>query len=402
LGARRYDVSQTGFSRTTSLIPSYDGGLTFAATLSNPFPNGILEPQGSALGAMTNVGNWEWFYNTHPQAPRNQKFEISIQRELPGRIVVEAAYAGNRGNDIETTNRNLSTVPRQYLSTKPTRDDSVINFLSTWMPSPFYPLLPGTSMGSAWTQIYALTSQYPQFTWLGTTTNDGRSWYNSLQLKAERRFSKGFTLQGNYTFSKFLDSMYYMNESDSLPTRMITEQDFPHRVVVSGIFELPFGHGKVLLPNAHGVLGGLVGGWQVQGIYTFQSGPPLNWGNIIFNGNLRDVVLPSDQRTPERWFNTDAGFERAWNKQLYWNVRTFPWQYGFLRSEGMNNWDLSAIKNTRVKEGMNLEFRGEFLNAFNHVTFGSPDLWPSSSTFGQVTAETSSPRRVQLGLKLIF
>src|SRR6185295_3554916 len=117
---------------------------------------------------------------------------------------------------------------------------------------------------------------------------------------------------------------------------------------VSGIYELPFGRGKALLGDSNSVVSRIVGGWQIAGLYTYQSGPAIgNWGNVIFNGKLGDVTLPRDQQRVEKWFNT-AGFERDPAKQLVSNVRTFPFRFGFLRADNISNFDLSMIKNTKI------------------------------------------------------
>ena len=146
----------------------------------------------------------------------------------------------------------------------------------------------------------------------------------------------------------------------------------------------------------------LLGGWQLQGIYTGQSGPPLSWGNILFIGDIHDITLPVSQRTPTRWFNTDAGFNRNSSQQLASNLRTFPSRLSNVRADGMNQWDLSIIKAARLHEGLTLQFRGEFLNAWNHVMFAGPNTSPANSSFGMVTSGRGFPRRIQLGLKLLF
>ena len=110
LGTRLGEVIQTGFTRSTQLVPSNDGGVTFAATLANPFPDGFLQPRGAADGAATNVGNALNFFNQNPRAPRLHKWQLDIQRELPGRFVVEIGYQGARDRDLEYA-RSLSASP---------------------------------------------------------------------------------------------------------------------------------------------------------------------------------------------------------------------------------------------------------------------------------------------------
>jgi hypothetical protein len=203
-----------------------------------------------------------------------------------------------------------------------------------------------------------------------------------------------------------MEAAELLNAGDPLPTEMISNVDRPHRLTVNGIFELPFGPGKPFGSGASSVLSRIIGGWQVTGIYTYQSGAPLgNWGNINFYGSdFESIRLPGDQQTVERWFNTDAGFEKSSAKALGSNRRMFPYRFGFLRGDNYNNIDLSLIKNTMITEGKTFQFKAEFINAFNHALLPNPNLDPTSATFGQITASTQSnyPRRIQLSLKFIF
>ena len=136
LGQRRGDVITIGFSSTTSMVPSLNNGLTFIETLSNPFVGGIQQPQGASQGIETFLGQSITFFDPEPESPRMQRWQIGIQRELPGQVVLEASYVGNKGTQIQTT-RNINSTPLQYLSTSPTRDQATIDYLSANVPNPF-------------------------------------------------------------------------------------------------------------------------------------------------------------------------------------------------------------------------------------------------------------------------
>ena len=140
----------------------------------------------------------------------------------------------------------------------------------------------------------------------------------------------------------------------------------------------------------------------MQGIYAGQSGQALGFGSVIFRGNLKDIVLPKSQRTPEQWFNINAGFERDSAKQLSNAARVMSLRFSGIRGDGINNFDLSVLKDTRVREGMKVQFRAEFLNAFNHVLFSNPNTSVTSTAFGTITSEKGYPRRIQLGIKFIY
>jgi len=406
LGQRRGDVIQPGFSRTTPFTASNDNGLTFIATLSNPFPTGILEPVGAGEGTLTNVGQSVTFFNPNPKMPYMQRWELGIQHELPGGFVAEVSYVGNRGTGVEYS-RNLNATPLRYLSTSPVRDQATINYLSFNMPNPFRGLMPAGASGTfTGTNISRerLLRPFPQFDSVTTSSHDGYSWYHSFQSRIDKRFSKGYTLTWNYTWSKFMQASELLNAADLRPYETISDLDRPHRVSMSGIYEFPFGRGRRFGANVNPVLSGIISGWQLSGIYAYQSGAPLGWGNIIFYGNIKDIALPSDQRTIDRWFNTDAGFEKASAKALGSNVRAFPLRFSHIRGDVINNFDFSAIKNTRIAEGKTAQFKAEFINAFNRPQFPGPDMTPTSATFGKVTASTQTnyARRIQISLKFIF
>jgi hypothetical protein len=262
-----------------------------------------------------------------------------------------------------------------------------------------------------------LLRPFPEFDAVNTTTSEGYSWYHSLQARIEKRFSAGYLLGSSYTYSKFMEAVELLNGADPDPAEMISPDDRPHRFTLSGIYELPFGRGKALFGDPNPILSRIVGGWQIAGLYTYQSGPALgNWGNVIFNGDLGDVKLPRSEQEVERWINT-TGFERDSTKQLGSNVRTFPLRFGFIRADNISNFDLSLMKTTQITEKVNIQFRAEFLNAFNtpllftggtaQFNFNptSPTSTPATKgDFGSVLAGTQEnyARRIQFGLKLQF
>jgi hypothetical protein len=416
LGQRRGDVVQTGYSQSTPLNVSLDNGLTFVETLSNPFQNGILPAVGSALGFQTSVGNTITFFNPNPSTPYMQRWELGVQRQL-GSFVTEVSYVGNRGTHIEVT-RNINATPNQYLSTSATRDQATIDYLSKPVPNPFAGLLPATASSTFRATTIArerLLRPFPQFDAVNTTTNEGYSWYHSLQMRVDKRFQNGYTMGAAYTYSKFMEATELLNAGDPRPAETIAADDRPHRLTVSGIYELPFGQGRRILGDTNSVVSRIISGWQINGIYTYQSGPAIgNWGNVIYNGDLGDLTLSREEQDVVQWFNTN-GFERDSAKQLASNVRTFPLRLGFLRAHHISNYDLSLFKNTKIKEGVDIQFRAEFLNAFNTpLLFTSQiNLNPTSTIstpfrkqgdFGSVTAGTleNYARRIQFSLKLLF
>ena len=419
LGQRRGDVFPNGWAQTTTVgtvnnangapIPrSWD-----TALLTTP----ILEPVGNANGRQQGLGQAIDFFNQNPDISKQLRWQIGFQRELPGGFVVEAAYVGNYGYDIEVV-RNINALPNEYLNTDNSRTaamNSNNSFLTGSVPNPFAGLLPGTSFNNPTIARSQLLRPYPQFADIRTTTNEGKSWYHSGQVSLQKRFSKGYTLGLSYTYSNWMQATEYLNAGDTEATKMISDLDVPHRLSVSGILELPFGKGRRFLSDADGFLNVLVGGWQIQGVYTYQSGFPIPFGSynlntgvtsgdLFYNGG--DISI--DNPTTNRWFDTDAFTsiltDSSTNATPVNHLRTFPYRVDDVRRDSINNVDLSLIKDVQLKGDVRLQLRAEFINAFNEAYFPNPVVGATSSTFGQISASNQSnyARRAQIGVKVVF
>src|SRR5206468_1915667 len=291
---------QPGFGQTTPLVPSQDNGLTFRANLTNPFPDGVLTPVGSSLGPNTFLGQdlnnaaGTRFVPLDYKNGQNARYMVTVQRELPGQWLVEAGYAGSRGWNLTTGGGNqageidLNGIPAQYLSTSPQRDQATIDFLSALVTNPFRGLMPVAAFNGATIARSQLLRPFPQFGNVRTFDDDGTSRYNSAQGKIEKRFTKGYTLLAAYTWSRFTERVFRLNATDTTYENRLSQFDVPHRVALSGIWELPFGRGRHWASSASRFADAFVGGWSVQAIGQFQSGRPISFHdrNIYFNGDL--------------------------------------------------------------------------------------------------------------------
>jgi hypothetical protein len=400
---------QTGFSQATPLVPTLDNGQHFIANLATPFPNGIIPPTGSSLGAATFLGQAISYYNPVYPTPYTMHWNFNIQTMLPGRFLLETGYTGTH-SIRQSLQRSMDAIPNQYLSTSPVRDQNTINYLTAQIPNPFAGLLPGTGLNAATIARSQLLLPFPQFT--GITMNDyqGFARYNALQVRLERRFHQGFTLLAGYSFSKNIaaENYYawasgaYLNAADPTPTRAIAGIDQTHMITVTGMWELPFGKGKPLFNNLGRVANAFVGGWQLSGVQTAHSGTPVQWGNVLFTGNVKNIALSSDQRSPEHWFNT-SGFVTAPSQQLAQNLRTFPARLSSVRTGSYNSQDISLLKNVYIHERHHFQYRFEVYNVFNHPTaFTGLVTDPTSSAFGQSTDMWSLGRQLQMGIKYLF
>jgi hypothetical protein len=393
LGADRYDVVQQGFNQDTSLVPSLDNGQTFQATLANPFPHGLLAPPGASLGLETFLGQPVNFFWPGRRPGYTQRWTLDIQHEFPKRVLVEVGYIGSRAAGLELA-QNLNTIPAQYLSQSLVRDQATINYLTAAVPNPFFGLKQFSADQPANVPHSQLLLPYPEFTDVTTIMSGGFSWYHALEIRAEKRISHGFSLQGTFDWSKFMEATKKLNPTDAHPTHFISSLDRPFNFTASGLYELPLGKGKQFLSNVQGPLNQILGGWSIQAIYLKQTGAPLTFGNIIFNGDIHSIGLSSSHHSLSQWFNTNAGFNRNPEQQLAMNIRTFPLALSGVRTDGVNNWDMSLFKGFRIAERVDFQLRFEASDALNHPQFSAPDTNPASSLFGQVTSTVASQQRV--------
>ena len=389
---------QTGFSQDTSLVASLDGGQTFLATLANPFPSGLQAATGASLGTATYLGRSISLFDTRAKTPYMMHWGLNMQTMLPAQMLLEVGYQGSRTVRLYQS-KNLNALPNSYLSTSPVRDQATIDYLSKSIANPLAGLLPGTDLNGKTIARSSLLVPFPQFSGITFGNPQGYSWYHALQVRLERRFSHGFTTQVAYNYSKLMEAVTYLNAGDALPYRSIGVDDRPQKLTGSGILELPFGRGRRLFGNAGRLSNAMIGGWQVAVIQTFISGAVVDFGNVLCLSN--NIVLPSDQRSIDGWFNVNA-FERSSAKQPANNLRTFPLRFSSLRTAPVNKWDLSLMKKTKVQERYEFQFRVELMNAFNHAMFGVPNVSPTSSAFGTVTSTLGTARNIMLSMKFTF
>ncbi len=398
LGTNRSPAIQTGFSASTPIIASYDNGLTYNATLANPFPTGLIAPAGASGGLATNLGQALTVYPLDRVQPYTQRWSFGVQRELPGSFLVEGSYVGNHSIRVQV-NRELNASNPAYLSRTGARDQSTINFLSQTFPNPFYGL--SSVYGRTITRS-DLLRPYPEFGSIQEMEPIGFGWYHALQAQVVKRFSRGFTLNVAYTFSKNLDAVSYLNTSDTQPWYGISTTDRPHRLVLSGIWELPFGRGRALASHVPKALDYAIGGWQLDGVVSRQSGAALTWGNIIFNGDINDIPLPKGERSVDHWFNVDAGFNRSSSQQLASNLRTFPLRFNGIRGDGQALWNFSAIKGFPVNDRLRFLLRLDCFNCMNHPNLNDPVVTPTSATFGSITGQDGFAREFQVSGRIQF
>ncbi len=263
---------------------------------------------------------------------------------------------------------------------------------------------------------------YPKFGQFQVMYAPSHSSYQALQVRLQRRFSKGLTLLSSYAYGRSIDngSGIRTTDGDSLtPTdtnnlrreRGLSAFDFRQRWTSSWLYELPFGRGRRFFSSAPGAVNTLLGGWQLGGILTLQDGFPLTArcgpGTLQNGGDgcYPDVVpgqaanLPRDQRSRTRWFNTAAFVDRLPGGETY---RFGNSGRNTVIGPGILAFDFSLIKNFKFTERTALEFRSEFFNLPNHPIFGQPGDTLRTSSYGISNSTRIDSRQIQLALRLVF
>jgi outer membrane receptor protein involved in Fe transport len=390
-------------------------GSNFPAFQFSQGPSALVYPKGASGGPSAFRGQSVRAQNRNAPPPYLQQWNLTLQREVKGQWVLTASYAGNRGIHIPGSNYNMNQLdPKYYLQYGLSLQDQ--------LPNPFYGQIATGGISGATVSRAQLLLPYPDYGSVTTMANHGNSSvYHSLQLTAEKRFSKGISALVSYTNGKVIDESYSSAGSsgetgdfrigrlERRGDRAIDQDDISQRMVISGVFEVPIGQGKRLLGGAHGVVNHVIGGWQVNTVTTTQTGKPLivrgannfalNWPNVV-----KDPTLSGDSRGVLRWFDTSA-FQNPPDFVVGNAPRTLP----NTRGPGMFQMDLSAFKNFQIRERKQIEFRAEAFNFLNHVNLNDPGVSFSpnrqgqntNAGFGRITSAMKA-RSIQLGLRLTF
>lgn len=415
---RDFFGSTAGFANTaTAYNPPGNNSNLPAFQFKDGLPFPYTQPLGAALGPSAFLGQGVgWDQPSDNKTPRSQQWGLSIQHEFPGRWLVDAAYSANKTDHLVAGAYDFNQLDPQYLS--------LGLALQNQAPNPYAGRIPG-ALGGATIARSQLLKPFPYYTAV-TVRNPhlGSSVYHAFLLSVERRLSRGVAVLVSYTNAKLISNSvvtpinfgpveqvgtvgYQNGKYNRAAERSLDPTDVSQRLVVSGIFELPFGAGK-LFSASSGAVNKIIGGWQLNLISTMQTGIPVQIrgaSNFLADRPNSTGKSPRlDNRTAERWFDSTA-FVNPPN-YTYGNVgRVMP----DVRNPGVVNFDLSAVKDTGIAERLHAQFRFEAFNVLNHRNLGlvngsfsaGTDGFNRSATFGTITS-ARDPRILQLGLKLIF
>jgi hypothetical protein len=414
-----------GMSPHTSSIISSNYSWTNTRTsvthyLRDPFPEGPIDPPGRDDPNFMKQLLGQNLVSPVPDQPYPyvQQWNLSVQRQLAGDMMLEVSYAGSKGSNLPTVGSNtagatgsaggrfnLNQLSDEYysLGDQLMVTTGGVRYGQTLRPNPAYL--------NVWNGGY-----------FGAYSN-----YHAMQVRVEKRFKSAGVVMANYTWSKFMTNTdllspqfeaggrtavgYVQDFNDVDRDYSLSSNDVPHRLVVSYVLNLPFGKGR-RFANWTGFAGALVSGWAINGVTTVSSGYPLalsannnNLATYFGAGTIRPNVVAGCDPVVEgaatsrldQWFNT-ACFAAPGTYSFGDASRTDP----KLRSHGENNWDLALAKTTTVRGDVNVQFRVEAFNLFNRARFAPPATIVNGANFGKVTAQANKPRLIQLSLRVNF
>jgi hypothetical protein len=404
------NFGQIGYTQINEVLHSSD--LVPTVSLDNPFPNGLAQPVGNSRGLLTGVGGPIDYVWQNRQSPHVQQYSVDVQRELSGSIAVSVGYVGARGDDLgyggssnDSVNINTLTVDQMALGAA----------LQQQVPNPFFGIPQAGPFSTRPTVARGqLLRPFPQFEDIRQRQTSGaRTRYHAVVFQVNRRMTRGLAGRFHYTWSRLDDDQfgqgYFFSAAGQgglpLDPRNLNAEysrglrDIPHRVVLSPIYELPFGQGKRWASS--GPANRIIGGWTVSAIASWESGSPINITQADNTGSFGGVQRPhltgqdpgTSGSTLDRlngWIDP-AAYQLAAPFTFGTAPRTDPRNRTHLRT----NQDIVFMKNIALKGSARAQFRIEMLNATNIPKFTGPAARVGTSNLGAITTQAGFSRTTQ-------
>jgi hypothetical protein len=408
-------IGNEGFSAVTTYTGS-PNGLTPSVYLNNPFPDGINQPVGSSQGLLTGIGSsFENPLQGDNKVGYTENYDFDIERQLPFNLLVDVAYVGSHGVHLNKSGENdwnANQLTPADLSLGTQLEESVAN--------PFKGIITtGAEDGATIPESY-LVAPFPQFTAVDLSyLVGGYEIYNSFQIKVNKRLSHGLSMLVSYTGQKQIDDYSgienvgnitggIQNIYNQQAERAVSSNNISRSLVVSAVYNLPFGRGQAIGGNWSRPVDALLGGWQLNGITTQQNGFPLSVstqntsdsGSDVLRPNLTGVspVVKGSVKSKLNDYLNSAAFSQP----APFTFGNAPRTLSNVRGPGTHDIDFSLFKNFQATDRVKVEFRAEAFNLLNQVVFGSPNLTLSSGQCGVITSQNNTPRQIQLALKAVF
>ena len=419
------NYGQAGYTLNT---PTPQGQFIPTVTLDNPFPNGLAQPAGSSLGLLAGVGTSIRYIDQNKGAPRVQRYSVDLQRELPGSMSVTVSYIGARGDNLgyggtQDATVNINQLDPKYMALGTKLDDA--------LPNPFFGVAAAGALSTQATLSRGqLLRPYPEFNsvlQLGTT--GARNRYNAGVIELQKRVTNGWGGRFSYTYSRLNDDQFgetnnysqigggtsgsntgrALNNYDLAAEYSRSILDVPNRLILAPVVELPFGRGRRWL-NQGGWTDVVAGGWTVAGIFDYESGFPINVGQLgdntgTFSGEQRPNVNAGVD--PVTTGNREDRFNGWINPAAY--SPAAPYTFGNaprtnpdLRTPDRNNIDLVISKDVSVTNRLRGQVRLELLNLTNHVKTNGAEQRLGLSNFGTITSQAGFMRITQLTFRVTF
>ena len=396
------------FTPVTNALPSLAG--IPQAFLSNPFPQGLTPAYGKSYGRYTQLGDPVTIDKNEQKPPISDRINLSVQRELPGKIIADVTYFMNFVSRDQWTQQLNMMDPRLSYKYGAALNATVAN--------PFYnygtaETFPGALRRQASVSVGSLLVPYPQYGPILQTASDLRSTrYKSLQIRMQRPFANGLLFLATYAYNKARTQIFWdpQDEYDGKMTWADGAYSPPggtgvnlgfgidpvHKFNTAATYAIPIGRGKAFYSGMSRLLDAFIGGWQISGIFSFNSGQKLNFGTMIAPSSVKKL---GGMGAGKLWFET-TGFDR----QPAYTRRTNPWYYDNLTGPGFKNLDLSLSKQVKITERYKVEIRWESYNAMNGMNWANPTVDVTQSNFGRTNAQASGyyGRQMQYSVRFLF
>jgi hypothetical protein len=367
-------------------------------SLANPFPasNPVAPSREKSLGIYTMLGNSLTYFSPERRRSNSDRFNVSVQRQLPGSVVLDVTYFLNFTGQVFETDYNINQVDPRIAYTHKEATLAVVD-------NPFYDTLPvekfpGALRYQPQVGVTELARPYPHYGDIEVIDDfeGGALRYQALQIKAQKNYSHGVTLLLGYSYHVEKGQRFY-NDIENFDRKFSWQygNNYRQRFTLAGSWDLPFGVGQPLLAGANRVVDGIVGGWKLSPVLVWRSGQLLQFGGMVWDGTDPIVSNP----TPDRGFDT-SGFSRLPD----FTPRSNPWSFPGLYGPGHLNMDLGLAKAFRINERIRMQLKMDAFNVLNNMSWGNPNTSVNSSNFGRSTnqANLTYGRRVQLGARIEF